>query len=72
MMKTIGIIGGMSAESTAHYYAHINAAVRQRLGGLHAAELLLWSVDFAEIADMQTRGDWAASGKKLAHIAGRL
>jgi aspartate racemase len=72
MMKTIGIIGGMSAESTAHYYAHINAAVRQRLGGLHAAELLLWSVDFAEIADMQTRGDWAAAGKRLADIASRL
>ena len=72
MMKTIGIVGGMSAKSTAHYYAHINAAVRQRLGGLHAAELLLWSVDFAEIADMQTRGDWAAAGKRLADIAGRL
>jgi aspartate racemase len=72
MMKTIGIIGGMSAESTAHYYAHINAGVRQRLGGLHAAELILWSVDFADIADMQTRGDWAAAGAKLADVAARL
>ncbi len=72
MMKTIGIIGGMSAESTAHYYAHINAGVRQRLGGLHAAELILWSVDFAEIADMQTRGDWTAAGAKLAGVAMKL
>jgi aspartate racemase len=72
MMKTIGIIGGMSAESTAHYYAHINAGVRQRLGGLHAAELILWSVDFADIVDMQTRGDWAAAGAKLADVAARL
>jgi aspartate racemase len=72
MMKTIGIIGGMSAESTAHYYAHINAGVRQRLGGLHAAELILWSVDFAEIAEMQTRGDWSAAGRRLAAVAGKL
>ena len=72
MMKTIGIIGGMSAESTAHYYAHINSSVRQRLGGLHAANLILWSVDFAEIAEMQTRGDWMAAGQKLADVAGRL
>jgi aspartate racemase len=72
MMKTIGIIGGMSAESTAHYYAHINAGVRQRLGGLHAAELILWSVDFADIADMQSRGDWSSAGVKLADIAARL
>jgi aspartate racemase len=72
MMKIIGIIGGMSAESTAHYYAHINAGVRRRLGGLHTAELILWSVDFAKIADMQTRGDWAAAGRKLADVAARL
>jgi len=71
-MKTIGIIGGMSAESSAHYYAHINAGVRQRLGGLHGAELILWSVDFADIAAMQARGDWAASGRRLADIAARL
>ena len=72
MMKTIGIIGGMSAESTAHYYAHINAGVRQRMGGLHAAELVLWSVDFAEIAAMQTAGDWTAAGRKLADVAGKF
>ncbi len=72
MMKTIGIIGGMSLESTAHYYAHINAGIRQRLGGLHSADLVLWSVDFAEIADMQTRGDWASAGRLLAGVARRL
>jgi aspartate racemase len=72
MMKTIGIIGGMSAESTAHYYAHINAGVRERLGGLHSAEVVLWSVDFADIAEMQTRGDWAAAGRKLANVAKKL
>jgi aspartate racemase len=72
MMKTIGIIGGMSAQSTAHYYAHINAGVHQRLGGLHAAEIILWSVDFAAIAAMQARGDWAASAGRLADVARRL
>lgn len=71
-MKTIGIIGGMSAESTAHYYAHINAGVRTRLGGLHAAEIILWSVNFANIADLQAKGDWATMGKQLSGIAARL
>jgi aspartate racemase len=71
-MKTIGIIGGMSAESTAHYYALINAHVRKRLGGLHSAEMIIWSVDFAEIAAMQSRGEWELAGKKLAQIAYRL
>lgn len=71
-MKTIGIIGGMSAESTAHYYAHINAGVRQKLGGLHAAEIILWSVDFANIANLQAKGDWPAMAKQLADIAARL
>jgi aspartate racemase len=71
-MKTIGIIGGMSAESTAHYYAALNAGVRQRLGGLHSAEIILWSVDFAEIAAMQEQGQWDRAGKRLAGIARRL
>ena len=71
-MKTIGIIGGMSAESTAHYYAHINAATQARLGGLHAAEIILWSVNFAPIAAMQAQGNWAAAGRKLADVAARL
>jgi aspartate racemase len=72
MMKTIGIIGGMSAESTALYYAGLNAEVRRRLGGLHAAEILLWSVDFAEIAALQAAGDWEGAGRQLATIARRL
>jgi aspartate racemase len=71
-MRTIGIIGGMSAESTAHYYAHINAAVRAKLGGLHQAEIILWSVDFGEIAEKQERGDWAAMARQLAGIAKKL
>lgn len=71
-MRMIGIIGGMSAESTAHYYAEINAGVRKALGGLHSAEILLWSVDFAEIAAMQAQGDWQKAGKLLADIALRL
>ena len=72
MMKTIGIIGGMSAESTAHYYAHINAGVRNRLGGMHSAELILWSVDCGEIFAMQTAGNWAGAGRKLADVAAKL
>jgi aspartate racemase len=71
-MKTIGIIGGMSAESTAHYYAEINKLVRQRRGGLHSAEVVVWSVDFATIAEMQARGQWDLAGKRLAQIAYRL
>lgn len=71
-MRVIGIIGGMSAESSAHYYAEINALVRKRLGGLHSAEILMWSVDFAGIAAMQARGEWDAAGARLAGIAKRL
>jgi aspartate racemase len=51
-MKVIGLIGGMSCESTAHYYARLNERVREALGGLHSAEILMWSVDFASIAEM--------------------
>jgi aspartate racemase len=71
-MRTIGIIGGMSAESTAHYYAEINKGVREKLGGLHSAEIVMWSVDFAEIAAMQSKGQWDLAGKHLATIAKRL
>lgn len=72
MMKTIGIIGGMSAESTAHYYAAINTRVRQRLGGLHSAKVVLWSVDFADIAGLQAEGRWADMGRELAGIGKKL
>jgi aspartate racemase len=71
-MKPIGLIGGMSWVSTAHYYSVINRGVAQRLGGQHSAELRLHSVDFAPIAQMQTAGDWAGAGNLLAAIAQSL
>jgi len=57
-MKKIGLIGGMSWESTALYYQHINREVARRQGGLHSAPLHLISLDFQEIADLQKQGDW--------------
>ena len=68
-MKTIGLIGGMSWESTASYYRLINQAVQARLGGLHSAPLLLHSVDFAGIERLQRAGDWDAAGAQLAQAA---
>jgi aspartate racemase len=71
-MRTLGLIGGMSAESTTVYYQTINRLVRERLGGLHSAELVLWSVDFAPIAALQAKDDWAATGRAMADAARRL
>jgi aspartate racemase len=71
-MKVIGLIGGMSCESTAHYYARLNERVRDALGGLHSTEILMWSVDFAPIAQMQADGRWQEAGSRLAAIAKRL
>jgi aspartate racemase len=71
-MKTIGLIGGMSWESSAEYYRLINEAVKERLGGLHSAELLLYSVDFAAIERLQHAGDWDAAGAILADAARHL
>jgi aspartate racemase len=68
-MKTIGLIGGMSWESTQTYYQLINQMVRERLGGLHSAKLVLYSVDFAEIETLQHRGGWDAAAKVLAQAA---
>ncbi|HVY52212.1 MAG TPA: aspartate/glutamate racemase family protein [Devosia sp.] len=68
-MKTIGLIGGMSWESTAHYYAVLNRETAARLGGLHSAPVIVHSVDFAPIEEMQRHGDWAAAGAELARIA---
>nr|WP_314256712.1 aspartate/glutamate racemase family protein [uncultured Devosia sp.] len=68
-MKTIGLIGGMSWESTAHYYRVLNQEVATRLGGLHSAPLIVHSVDFAPIAEMQSAGDWDGAGRQLAEIA---
>lgn len=71
-MKTIGILGGMSAASTALYYKRLNDETRRRLGGLHSAELLVRSLDFAVVEDMQARGDWDAAGALLAREAQAL
>lgn len=71
-MKTLGLLGGMSWESTAHYYRLINEAVKRELGGLHSAELLLYSVDFAPVAAMQAEHRWDDAGAKLADAAARL
>lgn len=71
-MKTIGVLGGMSAESTAVYYRELNRRVRERLGGLHSAQLLVRSLDFAPIAALQAQDDWAATGRLLADEARRL
>lgn len=71
-MKTIGLIGGMSWESTAEYYRIINETVRDRLGGLHSAKVVLVSVDFAEIEAMQVEGRWDDAGAMLAGAARQL
>ena len=62
----------MSAESTTYYYQAMNRLVRERLGGLHSIQLLMWSVDFAPIAQMQAEGDWEGAGEVLAQAAARL
>lgn len=71
-MKTLGLIGGMSWESTVPYYQHINQTVRQQLGGLHSAKIILYSVDFAEIEQLQMTSQWDAAGSLLANIARKL
>src|SRR5678815_4886223 len=71
-MRTLGLIGGISAESTTVYYRELTRLVRERLGGLHSCELILWSVDFAPIAELQAREDWEATGAILAGAARKL
>lgn len=71
-MKTIGLIGGMSWESSLEYYRIINEEVKARLGGLHSARCLMLSVDFAEIEVLQREGRWQESGEVLADAAQRL
>ncbi|MEX0860563.1 MAG: aspartate/glutamate racemase family protein [Cucumibacter sp.] len=71
-MKTIGLIGGMSWESSAHYYRILNEETEKRLGGLHSAIVLMHSVDFAPIEAMQRAGEWDEAGEALAAIARRL
>jgi aspartate racemase len=71
-MKTLGLLGGMSWESTIPYYRYINERVRDRLGGLHSARLALYSVDFAEIERLQMQGDWDEAGRQLGQAAAAL
>ena len=71
-MKTIGLIGGMSWESTATYYKIINEEIKANLGGLHSAKILLFSVDFAEIEELQAKGEWERAGRILASVAKNL
>lgn len=71
-MRTLGLIGGMSWESTLPYYRLVNERMRERLGGLHSAKLLLYSVDFAKVEAMQRQGDWDAAGALMVDAARRL
>ncbi|HET6971733.1 MAG TPA: amino acid racemase, partial [Phenylobacterium sp.] len=71
-MKTLGLIGGISAESTTVYYRELTRLVRERLGGLHSCELVMWSVDFAPVAELQAKDDWEATGAILAGAARKL
>jgi aspartate racemase len=71
-MKTIGLIGGLSWESTAPYYRHLNEGVRERLGGLHSARIVLWSFDFAQVEALQAEGDWAGATRLMEDAARRL
>lgn len=71
-MKTLGLIGGISWESTTVYYRHLNELVRNRLGGHSSARILLWSFDFAPIAKLQANGDWDALTAMMIDAAKRL
>jgi aspartate racemase len=71
-MKVIGLIGGMSWESTVPYYRQVNESIKERLGGLHSAKVVLYSVDFHEVERLQHSGDWEAAGALLAGAARAL
>jgi aspartate racemase len=71
-MKTIGLLGGMSWESTASYYRILNQEVKRRLGGLHSAQLVLYSVDFARIEALMNRGDWDRIAGLLSEAARKV
>jgi len=71
-MRTLGLIGGVSWESTVPYYSHINRLIKQRLGGLHSAKLILYSVDFYDVERLMQAGDWAGTGAVLAGAARAL
>ncbi len=71
-MKIIGLIGGMSWESTVPYYRQINETIKDRLGGLHSAKIVLYSVDFHDVERLQHAGDWMAAGAMLSEAARSL
>ncbi|MEL6381225.1 MAG: aspartate/glutamate racemase family protein [Cyanobacteria bacterium J06626_18] len=71
-MKTIGLLGGMSWESTELYYRYINEGIKQKLGGLHSAQIVLVSVDFQAIEELQHKGDWEQAGKVLTTAAQQI
>ncbi len=71
-MRTLGLLGGMSWESSAVYYRRLNEGVRARLGGQHSARLVMWSADFAPIAEMQAEGRWDEATQLLCDAAGGL
>lgn len=71
-MKTIGLIGGMSWESTVTYYQIINETIKEQLGGLHSAKIILYSVEFSEIEEYQSRGEWDKAALVLTDVAKKL
>jgi len=71
-LKTIGLIGGMSWESTVTYYKIINEVIKEKLGGLHSAKCVLYSLDFQEIEECQANGNWQKSGEILGEAANNL
>lgn len=71
-MKTIGLIGGLSWESSIEYYRIINQETQRRLGGMHSAECLMFSFDFAEIEALQAAGDWDAATRRMVGAAQKL
>lgn len=71
-MKTIGLLGGMSWESTVTYYEILNRTVAEQLGGFHSARILMYNVDFAELEDNMSTGNWAGNGRILSEAAKRL
>jgi len=71
-VKTIGLIGGMSWESTTHYYTELNQGIKKALGGLHSAQILLYSVDFGPIEKLQAKGDWESLGDIMVDAARKV
>jgi len=71
-MKTIGLIGGMSWESTAEYYRIINETVKEKLGGFHSAKMIMYSVDFYEVEEMQNLGQWDDAARLLIEAARKI